>query len=160
MGERAQGAFDAFGNKISEKTHEVKKAYHQNQAGLTSDVYTSSPEHKSTTVDSTVKHAGSAATEQAQEINQRDQYELNKNIAQNPDLPVGEKTQSAFDALGNKISEKTHEVKKSYHQNQAGLTSDVKTSSPQQKSTVSSNIKSAGIAATEHSKEINQKTNT
>jgi len=157
FGERAQGAFGAVGNKISEKAHEAKKTYHQNQAGLSSDVYTSSPEHKSTKVDSTIQHAGSAATEHAQEIGQRDQYELNKNVAQNPDLPIGERAQGAFDAFGNKISEKTHEVKKAYHQNQAGLTSDVKTSSPQQKSTISPKIKGAGIAAVEHSKEIDQK---
>ena len=157
LGERAQGAVGAVGNKISEKAHEAKKAYHQNQAGLSSDVYTSSPEHKSTKVDSTIQHAGSAATEQAQEIGQRDQYEVNKNIAQNPDLPLGERAQGAVGAVGNKISEKTHEVKKTYHQNQAGLTSEVKTSSPQQKSTISPKIKGAGIAAAEHSKEIDQK---
>jgi len=157
LGDRAQGAVDAFGNKISEKAHEAKKAFHQNQAGLTSDVYTSSPEHKSPTVDSTIKHAGNAALEQAKEIDQRDQYEINKNIAQNPDLPFGERAQGAAGAVGNKITEKTHEAKKAFHQNQAGLTSDVYTSSPEHKPTISSNIKSAGIAATEHSKEIDQK---
>jgi len=189
MSDRAQGAVDALGNKISEKAHEAKKAYHQNQAGLTSDVDTSSSEHKSTTVDSTIKHAGNAACEHAQEINQRDQYELNKNIAQNPDLPVGERAQGAVDALGNKITEKAHEVKKEYHQNQAGLSSDVKTSSgtadtehskedidqkiqnimnknimalfhqsiPSEEPTVDNTIKHAGLAAQEHSLEIDQK---
>jgi len=157
ISDRAQGAVGAVGSKISEKAHEAKKAFHQNQAGLTSDVYTSSPEQKSTTVDSTIKHAGSAASAHAKEIDQRDQYELNRDIAQNPDLPMGERAQGAVGAVGNKISEKAYEAQKALHQKQAGLTSDVKTSSPEHKSTVSSNIKGAGIAATEHSKEIDQK---
>jgi len=49
---------------------------------------------------------------------------LNKNNAGNTELPMGERAQAAFEAVGNKIGEKAHEAKKSYHQNQAGISSD------------------------------------
>jgi predicted HD phosphohydrolase len=165
MSDRAQGAVGAVGNKISETTHEVKKAYHQNQAGLTSDVVTG---QGLKTGESIIKHAGSAAIEHAQEIDQKAQFELNKDIAMNPNLPMGERAQSAVGAVGNKISETTHEMKKAYHQTQAGLTSDIVTGqglneypsnvvSGHKSTTVDSKIKLAGIAATEHAQEIDQK---
>jgi len=172
MGERAQGAVGAVGNKVSETTHEVKKAYHQTQAGLTSDVVTGQG-LKEYPGESSIKHAGNAAIEHAQEIDQKAQFEMNKNIAINPNLPMGERAQGAVDAFGNKISETTHEVKKAYHQTQAGLTSEVVTGQGLKEypsgvvsgqglreypsTTVSSNIKLAGIAATEHSQEVDQK---
>jgi len=152
MGERTQAAFAAAGNKVNEKAHSANKALHQKQSFPTEvnpqepltptsvttpttvpvtppllptqPVSTTPVIHHSTTVGSTIKHAGLAAQEHALEIDQKSQYELNKNIAANSDLPVGERAQAAFEAVGNKISEKTHEVKKAFHQNQTGITSD------------------------------------
>jgi len=162
MSERTQAAFDATGNKISEKAHEANKAIHQKHSfptdftsqeptTTTSAVPSTDPLSSpstatvsppplptqpvsttplvplSTTVDNTIKHAGLAAQEHAHALEQKEKYLLNKNIAGNTELPMGERAQAAFEAVGNKISEKTHETKKSYHQNQAVKTSsDVK----------------------------------
>jgi len=68
--------------------------------------------------------AGNAASEKVQETNQKAQYEWNKNVAKNPDASLGTRAQAAAEAVGNKIGEKTHEMKKDYHENRAGLTTD------------------------------------
>jgi len=61
-------------------------------------------------------HAGLAATEHAAERDQKELFKVNKSIASNPDKSVVERTQAALEAVGNKISEKTHEATKVYHQ--------------------------------------------
>ena len=111
IGNRAGAAFDALGNKVNEKTHEMKKEHHKDQAGITGAT-------------EGIKHAGNAATEKAKATEQKGEYELNKNIATNPDNTLGARAGAAFDAVGNKINEKTHEMKKDYHKDRAGLTSD------------------------------------
>jgi len=71
-----------------------------------------------------VKHAGKAVNEKVLEVEAGAQKELDKNIAQNPGNTAGERVKGAVGAAGNKISEKTHELKKDYHENRAGITSD------------------------------------
>jgi len=105
LGTRAQATVDAVGNKIGEKTHEMKKDYHKDQSGITGAT-------------EGVKHAGNAATEKFQETDQKAKYELNKNVVQNPDNTLGTRAQAAVDAVGNKIGEKTHEMKKRLPQRQ------------------------------------------
>jgi len=111
LGTRAQAAVDAVGNKIGEKTHEMKKDYHKDQSGITGAT-------------TNIQHAGNAANEKFQETDQKAKYEWNTNVAQNPDITLGTRAQAAVQAVGNKIGEKTHELKKDYHENRAGLTSD------------------------------------
>jgi len=173
VGDRAQAAVEAVGNLMSEKAHEVNKAYHQTQAGLRSDIVTGTGHQEqvivSPPISEKIKHAGSAAIEHAQEIEKKQEYELNKNIALNEDLTIGERTQAAVGAVGNKIGELTHEVSKKYHQNLAGVSSDVKTayapntfglsyeSETLGKPVPKRSIKQAGWAAKEHAQEIDQK---
>jgi len=155
VSERAEAAVEAVANLLNEKAHEANKAYHLAQAGLTSEVITGQGHREQKP---TIKHAASAATEHAQEIAQKEQFELHKNIALNSDKPVGERTQAALGAVGNLISEKAHEANKAYHQTQAGVI-DVKTGEGhrEQIPTTTEKIKHIGLAAAEHALEIDQK---
>jgi len=161
IGDRAQAALDAVGNKISAVTHESNKSYHQSLAGVSPDVVTSDlpiasqiQEQKSIKLEKLL-HVGLAAAEHSQEIDQKQQFEVNKNLATDPNLPVSERTSAAFGALGNKLSETLHKSNKIYHRNQAGLKSD--TDKEELKQTPSDKIVRAGLAATEHAIEIDQK---
>jgi len=160
IGDRAQAALGAVGNKISAVTHEANKAYHQSLAGVAPDVVTSDlpiaesiQKQKSAKLEK-VKHIGLAAANHSLERDRKELYEVNKEQVLNPDLPVSERAQAALVAIGSKISEKVHESNKIYHQNQAGLK---ETDKEDDKSGPSGRIVHAGLAATEHSLEVDQK---
>jgi len=163
--DRAQAAVEAVGNKFSEKSHEVSKVYFQTLSGLGTEDKTlpDKSEDQSPPIDK-IKHRGLAAMEHAQEINQKAELEVNKNIALNPEIPIGDRAQAALGVVGNKISAVTHEVNKSYHQSIAGVAPDVVTQDlpiateiQKQKSAKLEKIKHVGQAAIEHSLEIDQK---
>jgi len=166
IADRAQAAVEAVGIKISEKQHEASKVYFQTLSGLGTEDRTSIPdklEDQTIPIDK-IKHAGIAAKEHSAEINQRTEFEVNKNIALNPEIPLGDRTQAALGAVGNKINAATHEANKAYHQSLAGVAPDVVTTDlpiateiQQQKSVKLEKIKHVGLAATEHSLEIDQK---
>lgn len=100
--DRAQAAVDALGNKISEKTHEVSKVYFQTLSGLGTDDHTPIPEKPEIIEVDKIKHAGIAAIEHSQEINQKAEFEVNKNLALNPELPLTDRAQAALVAVGTK----------------------------------------------------------
>jgi len=161
IGDRAQAAINAVGNNISVVTHKTSKAYHQSLAGVAPNVVTQDlpiateiQAQKSVKLEK-IKHVGQALAEHSLEIDQKEQFKVNKELAMNPTLPVVDRTQAAIGALGSKISEKYHESNKLYHQNQAGLKSD--TDKEEEKPTISTKIVHAGMAATEHAQEIDQR---
>jgi len=163
--DRAQAAVEAVGNKISEKTHEASKVYYQTLSGLGTQDHTPVPE-KPVIISplEKMKHVVLAATEHSQEMNQKAEFEQKKNIVLNPELPLVDRAQAALGAVGNKISAKTHKLNKAYHQSLAGVTPESETSDlpiatqiQKEKSTKLEKIKHVGLAATEHSQEVDQK---
>jgi hypothetical protein len=108
IGTRAEAAYDAVGNKWNEKAHEMKKEDHKEQSGITGVV-------------DGIKNAFGAAREKVEETFQGDQYEANKTTAESSNNTVGTRVQAAKDAIGNKISEKTHEMKKNQYEERAGV---------------------------------------
>jgi len=111
VGTRTTAACDAVGNKWNEKGHEMKKEEHMQQSGLTGMV-------------EGAKNAMGAACDKVSETVSGAKYEVNKNIAENPNNTVGTRVQAANDAVGNKMSEKVHETKKDQQMERAGLKSE------------------------------------
>jgi len=165
IADRSQAAVDAVGNKLNEKKHEASKVYYQTLSGLGTQDHTPVPE-KPVIISplEKMKHAALAATEHSQEMNQKAEFEQQKNIALNPELPLVDRAQAALGAVGSKISAKTHKFNKAYHQSLAGATPEVETSDlpiatqiQEQKSIKLEKIKHVGLAATEHSQEVDRK---
>jgi len=111
VGTRVQATKDAVGNKWNEKVHKSNKEDYQEQSGITGVV-------------EGIKNAFGATCEKVQETVSGTKYEANKSAAQNPDNSLGTRAQAAYDAMGNKVSEKVHEVKGNQQADRAGITTE------------------------------------
>jgi len=109
IGTRVEAGVDAVGNKWNEKAHEMNKEDYKDQSGITGVV-------------EGVKNAFGAACEKVKETVSGAKYEANKSVAENPDNTIGNRVHAAYDAVGNKISEKAHEIKGDQQSDRAGIT--------------------------------------
>jgi len=108
---RAKATKDAVEDKMSEKTHEMKKEEYQEPSRLTGVV-------------EGIKNTFGAASEKVSETVYGTKYEVNKDMALNPDNDLSTRAKATKDAVEDKISEKTHEMNKDQQSERAGLTSE------------------------------------
>jgi len=66
-----------------------------------------------------IKEGIKSVGEKAQSAASGASYEANKEVAKEPNLPVGTRAQAAKDAVGDKLDQTKHDVKQEYHKQKA-----------------------------------------